>query len=488
MFVKDVVSSLVLFGALSTGGSLPFWMTAGQYGIYPDSSGGLALVRVEKTDDHSRNFDFSAGASLALRADGFKGPGHFNTNPLVDELYGTVRWKKLNLELGMKHQSEDFFGSSRSLGSLSTTGGHLAWSNNSRQVPGVNLVLDPVAFPWTNGHLVLSGSFGDYATYGPRYIDKALFHRTKLFAEIFFTDRFSLKLGLDHYAIWGGSGPTGSVCDVNFGNYLRIITGSSGGGSSTAHDKRNVVGDQGGTELIRFKYAADDWDLVFQHEIPYNDKSGMKFQNFPDGVNTLAFSRKDKDRWVSDIVWEFYYTMYQSGPIHDSEFDSKGNPIPWRPGLVFIGLDNYFNNEIYCSGWTHFGRAIASPLFFPAGTKNGTWNRNAVTLGVENNRIIANHIGLSGKFFRKLPYRLMLTHSMNYGTYYVPYKGVSQMGKPWGTVKETPLHQFSAGLSGEVPGLFGSRGLNLTYGLYFDAGEVLEKNFGALVGLRYNIF
>ena len=68
--------------------------------------------------------------------------------------------------------------------------------------------------------------------------------------------------------------------------------------------------------MLKAEYFGDGWTLTAQHDIPYDDGSGMGLQNFPDGVNTLSFSWKDKDRWVSDIVYEYHYTMYQSGPIN----------------------------------------------------------------------------------------------------------------------------------------------------------------------------
>jgi len=78
-----------------------------------------------------------------------------------------------------------------------------------------------------------------------------------------------------------------------------------------------------------------------------------------------------------------------------------------------------------------------------------------------------------------------LTYSQDYGTYHNPYKGESQWGKDWGTVKETPLRQVSGAFMGEVPGLL--KGLTLTYGLYADRGELLPDTFGATFGLRYSL-
>ena len=107
-----------------------------------------------------------------------------------------------------------------------------------------------------------------------------------------------------------------------------------------------------------------------------------------------------------------------------------------------------------------------------------------MVLGVENNRIRAHHLGVSGQLFRRMPYKLLLTYSQNYGTFSKPYAGESAWGKPWGTVKETPLRQFSAAFVGEVPTLFGIEWMHLSYGVYADYGQVLPTQMGATLGLR----
>ena len=104
-----------------------------------------------------------------------------------------------------------------------------------------------------------------------------------------------------------------------------------------------------------------------------------------------------------------------------------------------------------------------------------------MVLGVENNRIRAHHFSIAGKLFKKLPYKAMLTYSKNYGTYHANYAGESQLGKKFGSVKETPLRQLSGALVGEVPvGSFA-----FTWGIYADYGSLLEHNFGASLGVRY---
>ena len=81
----------------------------------------------------------------------------------------------------------------------------------------------------------------------------------------------------------------------------------------------------------------------------------------------------------------------------------------------------------------------------------------------------------------------MLTYSLNYGTYSASYAGESPRQKPWGSVKETPLRQVSAAFTGEVPEIFGVRGLTLLYGIFADKGSVLPDCAGATLGLIYTL-
>ncbi len=484
--MHDFFVSLMLLGALSSSGSLPYWATAGQYGLMPESSGGLVWAQAGTQFDPSRTFQWRWGVSLGASsyADALD-PASAPYHPFADELYVSARWKALTLDLGHKRREMDFLAPDPLLGSLSVTGGHIMESGNARTMPGWLLTLDPVPVPWTGSHLWLYGAFGDYKTLDLRYVQGALIHRTQVGLRADIGSRLRLHFALDHYAMWGGKHPAHASMAVNLENYLRVITGRPAGASGAATDQLNVIGDQRGGELIRAEWLGDGWTLVAQHDIPYDDGSGMGLQNFPDGVNTVWFGWEDKDRWVSDLVFEYHYTRSQSGSVNVEWFG--GEDSPYAPGVrKTTGLDDYFNNGEYKSGWTHFGRTIGEPLFFPAGTHARTWSPGLVTHGVENNRIRAHHLGVGGKLFRVHSYRLMLTYSRNYGTYVTPYAGESAWQRPWGSVRETPLHQFSAGFTGVFNQLFGIGGLSGVYGLFADGGEVLPASFGGMLGLRYS--
>ncbi len=510
--MNDFILSLMLAGAFSTGTTLPFWMTSNQFGLMPEHNGALALVQARTQYDATKEFQWKWGVSLAAQYD--SGPvapkGTADFGVMVDELYASLKWKVFSLDLGMKHDPLDFYGATPTLGSLSSTGGHIVSSGNARTMPGYMLNLDPVPIPLTRKHVWLYGSFGDFATYDNRYVKGALVHRTKFTFLFNITKRLDFRMGLDHYALWAGDSPQYGKMPVTFGNYFRVVTGRGASSEGSISDQLNVIGDQGGGALLRLDYRGNGWKAALLRDVPYNDGSGVGPQNFPDGVETLWFGFDDKDRWVTDIVYEFAYTRWQSGVRHDrptteeerEHLDPADQYHYWKH--IVGGCDDYFNNGEYKSGWTHFDRTIGYPLFVPKGTHAGTWTSqraaddlSTVNRGVENNRLRAHHVALGGKLFRKFPYKLMLTYSQNYGTYTKPYAGESAIGKPWGSVQETPLHQVYGAFVGEVPmqafadlGYLGARSpiraFSLTYGLYADRGQLLPDTFGFTLGLRYD--
>lgn len=488
--MEDLILSMLLMGAVSSSdGYLPYWMTTNQYGLMPERNGALAMIGASKQFTDSRGIEWKIKGSLAANYfDNTLIDGGSKAHIMLDELYGSMRWKWLSLDLGMKRRENDFLGADAALGSLSVTGGHLVESGNARTMPGYMVTVEPVAIPGTRGHVKIGGAYGDYATTDNRFVDGALVHRMRIGLIGDITDRLSISATLDHYAMWAGDYPDASKpqTKVNLKNYLRVVTGAHGGEDGTLSDRVNTIGDQGGSEIFRADYRGDGWTLSAQHDIPYADKSGMRFCNFPDGVNTIHFGWNDKDRWVSDVVYEHQYTLYQSGPIHVESYDNDGKPTAPQ-GSSPIGCDNYFNNGYYRSGWTHYGRIIGDPLFLPMGVHGGTWTSAKTNIGIENNRVKSHHLGIGGKLWRKHPYKLMLTYSENFGNYYKPYKGESQYQKEWGTVHEVGLKQLSAAFMGLINEPFSLSRFAIQYGVYLDKGELYEDNFGVTLGVKYEI-
>ena len=487
--MHDIVTYFMLMGALSTSGELPYWATANRGGIMPDGSGAVALASARSSFDESRTFQWQWAASAAVNYAQDLQPvsshpelvsGSLSLSAMIDELYISARWKVLRADVGMQHREREFVSASPILGSLSSTEGHIVESNNARPMPGIRLSLEPIAVPWTGGHLKIFGSWGDYKTLDDRYVDGALVHRLRGYLRYDISEHWFVQAGLDHYAIWGGTSPEYGELPVNFGNYCRVALGLKAGASGPAIDRENVLGEQGGAEQLRAGWRGNGKSVTFQYEKPYSDKSGMRFTNIPDGVYTLHFGFDDKDRWISDVLAEFKYTMWQSGTFHDPNGKNDGNADYY--GGYYLGCDNYFWNGEFKSGWTHFGRAICDPQFY-TGEVEGVHS-------IYNTRFKAIHLGVGGRLWRVAPYRLMITRSWNYGSYWAPYVGESTYATTWkwwqrNTV-DKPLPQFCLGLDlalplNEISDL--KLPLSITGGLYLDRGRALGNSFATAIGL-----
>lgn len=490
--MNDFFVSLMLLGAASTGGESPFWATANQYNIVPYGNGATMLLQSGCKYDSQKTLQWEWGLSAGVSTDSFR-PVRF----LPDEAYAGIKWKFLSLEAGLKRRQQDFLAVGGNLGTISTTGGNMLWSGNAPTMPGYTFTVHKVAIPGTNGHLSLFGRFADYSTIDNRYVKWAHVHNSAAGVQFGFTseNRYLLTLALDHYAMWGGTHPEMGRLEMSASTYFRMLLGLGAKAGGTYHqmDVENVIGNQLGHILIRFDYKGDKWSLAFQHDHPYEDKSGMYFKNFPDGVNTLSLSFADRKMWVSDILYEFQYTLYQGGTCErrdatEAEIASNA-PGLYRNqdgtySLIVGGADDYFVNGEYMSGWTHGSAVIGNPLFYPAGTLKGTYVPGAMLLGVENNRLMAHHLGISGMLFGYAPYKLMLTHTLNYGRYRNDLYAVSIWKHPWSDHKlQKPLVQFSGGFQCEIPMLGNS--FYIIPAIFWDRGKVLGNRLGMTLGVKY---
>ena len=453
-----------LSGSGSTAGNLPFWAVTGRNGNVPDARNGLLVAGTDFRYASRSDIRVYSGLKLSGSVSSSSSSASSSAwNGMVNELYAGVGWKKLRLDLGMIDREISY-------GGLSLTGGDIVWSGNTRALPGYNLQVDYFNVPGTKGIFSIKANYADYMFLDRRYVRNALLHNKSLFFRFRLHPRVHLQLGLEQWSVWGGVSPDYGKQPQSFNDYLRVVLGMSGGGDATMSDQINVLGDHRGRELIQVDWTANAFTLSFAHDIPFDDGSGMGFQNFPDGVNTIFFSFHEKDRWVSDILYEFVYTKCQSGPRHARP--AKPDELerdPDKHSYIMGGNDNYFNNGAYRSGWTYYGRTIGLPLFTPSPV-----NGDGLVLGVCNNRVVAHHLAIAGKVARKIPYRFKATYSRNYGKY-------TNSLSIFSSVPE----QLSLALEVTLPRLGRSLPVSLSAGLYGDVGELYPDNFGLTLSLSW---
>jgi hypothetical protein len=217
--------------------------------------------------------------------------------------------------------------------------------------------------------------------------------------------------------------------------------------------------------------------MTFQYDMPFEDNGGIKkLQNFPDGVWSLKFSFADRDAFVTDVIGEFINTTWQAGDVHDrpateEEMKHQNPESPYYGRVVIGGLDNYFNNSTYASGWTNYGRVIGLPLLLTSAP-----NEDGIVKGIVNNRVRAYHIGLRGNAFEGVPYIFKSTYSSNWGRYHIGESNFFYT-KPW---------QLSLALEFEFGREVTNLPLTLGVGAYGDFGKLYQNSVGLTLRFVYN--
>ncbi len=452
----------------STSEYLPFWARTNNDGIFPYSTSGVLTVGADIRYGKKEGWNFEAGTNLVggiAKGTSYSPEGIYG---LVDRLYVSGSWRMLHLDIGMKPRE-------RELSDLSISGGNIMYSRNARNMPGINAWTDWIYFE--KGHWVgIKGNFAHYQMIDNRYVTNTLLHNKSLSIKVALGRKVDLSFGLEHWAQWGGNSPIYGQQPDAFKDYIRVVLGQGGGEGSTTSDQVNVLGNHLGKEYIRLDWRAKDFTMTFQYDKPFEDGSGLKFKNAPDGIWSLQFSLNNREQWVTDVIYEFVSTTWQSGTAHDrpatEEEMAKQDPNDFYYGKIVIGgCDNYFGNGEYKSGWTYYNRVIGCPLLLPSAP-----NADGITTSMASTRVRAHHFGIKGIAFKKVPYKFLATYSFNYGKY---YQGESSF---FASVPQ----QLSLALEAEV----GERVLKnfpiaVTVGLYADFGEVYPDCFGFTVKFSY---
>lgn len=447
-----------LSGFASTRNTLPMWATANKHGLIPDNRGGLLQAGIFSGFNTRHAFQFAFGASAA----GYLTEG--KNNIFADEIYFSARWRKLHLDLGIIHPTEEFNG-------ISAQNGNIIVSGNTRSLPGYNISTDYIYVPLTGKVLAFKANYSDYVMIDKRYVKNTRLHNKSFFIRITPWHRLDLIAGLGHWAQWAGDSPSLGKQPGSFRDYIRVITGRSGGEGASLSDSINALGNHLGRRYLRINYRAETFTLTAYYDNLFEDGAPDHLRSLPDGTYGIYYGNTRQCPWISDMMYELTYTKYQSGPHHDRpatpEEKAKQDPHSYFYGKTILGgNDNDFNNGEYQSGWTYYGRTIGTPFITPKAA-----GEDGITLGVFNNRVIAHYVGVKGYICHKLPYTLRLSYSLNYGTYSDPLPERAR--------------QCSFGIEAGI-----LRKANIPFqldlGVYGDYGKLYDNNFGLTVTLSRN--
>ena len=450
-----------------TGQYLPFWAHTGQNGIVPTTSNALLTLGAGAAYNHSNGFFYESGCNFAGWLASVPNGG-VTVNGAVDRLYVSAGWKMLRAELGIAPRQ-------RELGDLSVTGGNMMWTSNARNLPGINVKADWIPiFKW----FALRGNVAHYKMNDNRAVVGTMLHNKSLEGKITINSRVSISGGLEHIAQWGGYSERLGAQPSSLGDFVRVFFAMNGGDDALETDKINVLGNHLGREYVRIDWQAERFGLLLQYDKPFEDGSGVRFQNAPDGIWSVQCRFNDRSAFVTDVVLEYVNTTWQSGPEHDrpatkEEMEKQDPNDPYYGRIVLRGCDNYFNNSEYRSGWTNYGRTIGLPLIIAAAP-----GEDGMVMTFANTRVRAFHSGLKGNLAKGLPYSFKGTFSLNYGKY---KKQVIPMfdTRPWqlSLAFELGLKRFM----NNVP-------IDFNVGVYGDVGKLYQNSVGLTLKLSYSDF
>lgn len=456
-------------GALSGGKSTPFWLVNNRQGLSSlDKTNGYIRAGIFKHESYDRRFDWEAGADLVV-------PFHFTSKFVVQQLYGGVRYRSLNLTVGAKQWSNGVVDPQLSSGDM-------LFSQNVRPIPQVMIEMPRYEFvPFTNKWLAVRGYFsvGMYTDWrwersrsvpDGSWIEHRMLHTKGLFLKGGNADRFPLTVegGLEMGAQWGGTfhghdrytnEPYTSKLPSGFKDFLKVLFPRSGGDSSDIYQQSettNTYGNHVGqwTLAVNYEPKNTDWRVRAYYEHFFDDHSMMVPQHAWKDMLLGVQVEFPKNPVVSTFVYEYINTKDQSGSVY-------WDKTPEIPSQI-SGADDYYSHSLF-TGWQTWGMGQGNPLLIsPIYNVPGRWD----SYEFMNNRIKGHHFGWTGSPIPDIDYRVLLTFTRSWGSYFSPAPHIRHNFNALLEVTYRP-HQLS--------------GWAARLGLAADGGCLLGKSYGAML-------
>lgn len=368
-----------VIGTFSSEDQNPFWLftnTNTQVGAASNFSG---LGEVEGTYQVSENTSIKAGLSIFYRDE-------VNDEFQRKNAFVEFQNKWLRTTVGAKSGRIQQQG-------LSATNKNFLFSENARPLSGLLFeantpikISETFAIDWGIGHYYLNDDL---------FVKDVMLHYKRVGLQVHFNETNTLTAQIQHYAQWGGTSPEFGELNNDFKAFVDVFFAKRASEISVEGELLNAVGNHLGSYLLDYSFTTSLGDFSMYHEHPFEDGSGTRLANFPDGVWGVYF-QPPEPKLFSGVLYEFISTENQS----------KGG----------VGADNYFSNTIYRSGWTYERNAIGLPFILIDPNVVVTVNNSPII----SNRVQAHHFGFTGTV-KGISWQVKSSLVKNLGTYNNPF-------------------------------------------------------------------
>lgn len=397
----------------------PLWLQANRYGLSSvKNQNGYAMVGVfsdAKADTgYVWNIGFGAEAGVAYG---------FTSIPVIQQLYADIHYKRFTLSVGSKERPAELKNNRLSSGSQTL-------GINARPVPQVRFEVQD----WWNivprwKWLAVKGHFGygmmsdtwfeqSYLNSGQHHVRWPLYHSKAGYLKLGDETRFPVTVegGLEWVTLFGGkaknvSDTPGYDYSMGYGpmGFVKAIYG--GGSDKSDGVYANAAGNTLGSWLLRVTAYAGKWKLSAYADHFFDDHSQLFLEyGWRDALVGLEIN-PPANPFVSAVVYEYVTTKNQSGPVYHDHTEAVPDQIS--------AADNYYNHNAF-SGYMHWGQPAGNPLYYTA-----LYDDDG-TLAIKGNRFNAHHIGIEGNPTPRIAYRLLFSHTKNWGTYAHPFAETKQ--------------------------------------------------------------
>lgn len=431
-----------------------FWLMSNRFGKFElTQAAALASIKIETEHTHDSFLDINYGLEMVGGTGGAE-------NAWVHQAYLMVDFQKfIRFRAGWM---EERIGN----GYKPLTSGEIIWSANARPLPKIEFgSAGFVDVPYTNGLFQINGSIAHGWFESGRHVENLWLHQKYAGARTRFQFPVNISFTYHHFAQWGGKHPTFGQLPNGLNSFKKVFFIQAGDENAPVSWQINRFGNHIGSRSYGIDYERDHYSVKVYLQDVFEDGSGGRKKNYPDGLWGLVWIRQQKGTLVDAFLFEYLQTTNQSGPLHDPEQGLSGD-------------DNYFNHGTYQSGWTHHRMTIGTPFITsPLFYNNIDHPRN---ISIWNNRVQVNHVGVLGTFPWNIKYRLLVSYGRNKGL----HASESEVPEMFDFAGKTRRHLgWLVALNSKTP----LPGLEAEMLLSGDRGEMYGNNLGFSLSFIYKV-